>query len=249
MTRITRALFVVFAASQLLAGQAARAEPTDSAAVGQIVVTGSGKVTIPPTTGVFSITVTTFASRAAAAGEANARASKAVMDSLATSALAPGDIKGTELDVGPRWDYSGSESRRNGYSATNTIRIETDNLAGIGSVIDAALAAGATEVSDVSYRSKDIDAAREAALTRAVQAARAEAEVIARANGGTLGAMLLMNTKPGSMDEGFEQVIVAASRRASAPAAPRTSVRPSDIEVVREIEGRWRFVPGTPTAR
>lgn len=48
------------------------------------------------------------------------------------------------------------------------------------------------------------------------------------------------------MDEGFEQVIVAASRRASAPAAPRTSVRPSDIEVVREIEGRWRFVPGTP---
>ena len=249
MTRVTRALLVIFAASQLLVGNPVRAEPTDSAAVGQIVVTGSGEVTIPPTTGVFSVTVTTYASKAAAAGEANARASKAVMDALAASGLAPGDIKGTELDVGPRWDYSGSERRRNGYSAANTIRIETDNLAGIGSVIDAVLAAGATEVSDVSYRSKHIDAAREAALTKAVQAVRAEAEVIARANGGTLGAMLLMNTKPGSMGEGYEQVIVTAYRRASAPAAPPTSVRPSDIEVVREIEGRWRFVPGTPTAR
>ena len=243
MTRVTRALLVIFAASQLLVGNPVRAEPTDSAAVGQIVVTGSGEVTIPPTTGVFSVTVTTYASKAAAAGEANARASKAVMDALAASGLAPGDIKGTELDVGPRWDYSGSERRRNGYSAANTIRIETDNLAGIGSVIDAVLAAGATEVSDVSYRSKHIDAAREAALTKAVQAARAEAEIIARANGGSLGELVLMSTQPRATYGELNEVVVSANRVGSKAPVP-TEILPSDVTVTRSIEGRWRFVPG-----
>lgn len=244
MTRNARALLFILVAALPWTGTVARAESTEPAAAGQIVVTGSGKVTIPPTTGVFSITVTTTGAKAATASEANARISKAVMDALATSALAAGDVKGTDLEVGPRWNYDGDKPRQTGFDATNTIRISTDNLQGIGSVIDAALSAGATAVSDVTYQSKDIGAARDAALTKAVQAARAEAEIIARANGGTVGAMLLMSTRLGSMGGDLEEVVVTARSR-EAPAV-RTNTRPSDIEVSRQVEARWRFVPGTP---
>ena len=244
MRTCTHPRLAVLAAALALAAPAARADAPDPSPAGQIVVTGTGTVSIPPTKGSFSITVETAASTAAAASEANARISKAVMDALATSALAAGDIKGADLEVSPRWDYEEERRpRRTAYEATNTIRIETGNLKGIGSVIDAALSAGATGVSDVTFESSEIESARTTALTKAVQAARAEAEIIARANGGSLGELVLMNTQSRATYGELNEVVVSANRVGSKAPVP-TEILPSDVTVTRSIEGRWRFVAG-----
>ena len=240
----THPRLAVLAAALALAAPAARADAPDPSPAGQIVVSGTGTVSIPPTKGSFSITVETAASTAAAASEANARISKAVMDALATSALAAGDIKGADLEVGPRWDYEEDRRpRRTAYEATNTVRIETGNLKGIGSVIDAALSAGATGVSDVTFESSEIESARTTALTKAVQAARAEAEIIARANGGSLGELVLMNTQSRAMDVGHQDFVIVSTPKSGKVVTP-TEILPSEVTVIREIEGRWRFVPG-----
>jgi uncharacterized protein YggE len=210
---------------------------------GEIAVSGSGSVSVAPTTAAFTVTIETTGPTSAAAGEENARLSKAVRDALARSELKAGDIKGSSLNIGPRWDYEeGKRPRRSAFVATNSIRIETDNLAGVGSVIDVALSAGASEVSSVSFSSRDIEAARASALTKAVQDARRDAEIIAKANGGSLGALVLMNTPLQNRGYGGEQIILTAQRKGGGNLVP-SEITPEAITVSSSVEGRWVFVP------
>jgi uncharacterized protein YggE len=236
-------LFACVALLSIIGGPARSTEIASPSPGGQIAVSGTGSVTIPPTTASLSITITTTNSTAALASEDNARTSKAVSDALGRSELKPGDIKGSRLTVGPRWDYEeGRRPRRSAYEATNTIKVETENLSALGAVIDVALGAGASEISDVSFSSRDIESARASALTKAVQASRNEAEVIARANGGSLGALVLMNTQPRPRGYGLEEVVVTANRKRGSTVVP-SQIAPEDITVTSRIEGRWLFVP------
>lgn len=238
-------LFGCVALFSIFGGPARSMEIANPPTGGQISVSGTGSVTVPPTTASLTITITTTGTTAAIASDDNARTSKAVRDALARSELKSGDIKGSSLTVGPRWDYEeGRRPRRSAYEATNTIKVETENLSALGAVIDVALGAGASEVSDVSFTSRDIESARASALTKAVQASRNEAEVIAHANGGSLGALVLMNTQPQPRGYGLEEVVVTANRKRGSTVVP-SQISAEDITVTSRIEGRWLFVPGS----
>lgn len=236
-------LFGYVALLSIVGGPVLSMEIASPPSGGQIAVSGIGSVTVPPTTASLTVTIITTGPTAALASEDNARTSKAVRDALGRSELKPGDIKGSSLTVGPRWDFEeGRRPKRSAYEATNTIKVETENLNALGAVIDIALGAGASEISDVSFSSRDIESARASALTKAVQAARNEAEVIARANGGSLGALVLMNTQPQQRGYGLEEVVVTANRKRGSTAVP-SDIAPEDITVTSRIEGRWHFLP------
>ena len=74
-----------------------------------------------------------------------------------------------------------------GYTATNTVSAETDALGKAGDVIDAAVEAGANQLSGPSLTREDRDALEHEALRKAVAEARAKAEVLADAAGVSLG--------------------------------------------------------------
>jgi uncharacterized protein len=231
-----------------LVGFTAVAEPGAVDVPGQIIVSGHAEVTIAPTTAAFSIGVNTQAPTAAAAGEQNARLTKDVMAALERAGLTREEIKGTRVSVNRRWEYgtAGQRARTVAFEASNTIRIETHRLADVGVIIDAALAGGATSASDVSFRADRLDAARREALAQAVATARADAEALARAGGGSLGALLLLSTERGADFGGgaMNEMIVTASRAAAPPPVPTTIVA-GDITVSASVTGRWRFVaPG-----
>jgi uncharacterized protein len=76
-----------------------------------------------------------------------------------------------------------SQPRIVGYRATNTIQVEIDDLANVGPVIDAGIAAGANRVDDLMFRLRDDAAYRTRALHLAVQDARSKAQAIANATG------------------------------------------------------------------
>jgi len=216
------------------------------APVPQIVVAGRGEVVVPPTHGRFAIAVTTSGPTAAAAGADNARLSKAVSEALAAAGMTPAELLGTRLAVNAKWDYDdhGRRKGRPGYEATNTLRIESTRLERLGLLIDAALGAGATSVSDVAFAAHDATAARRRALALAVEDARGEAEAIARAAGGTLGDLLLVTTEQSAMaPAGGEEMMVTAARRALAPPPPPTSVAPGDIVIDAQVAASWGFVP------
>jgi hypothetical protein len=150
--------------------------------------------------------------------------------------------------TGPRWSYEeGRRGRRTAYESVNTFRISTGNLDDIGLYFDAALDAGATSVSTVEFAPQDIDRARRDALEQAVKAARADAEAMARAGGGTLGELLLLSTEQASPSRfGLEEIVVTARR---SELDESTELIPEDIEVTARVEAQWRFVPAEARAR
>lgn len=166
------------------------------------------------------------------------------MEALQRAHLPGSDVKGTSLLVSPRWEYDQKTRRqkRDGYQADNTIRIETALLGQLGSFIDAALEAGASDISQVDFSVTDADSARRQALAQAVTNARSDAEAIANAGGGTLGRLLQLSTEGTNTPLGavFREVAVSAPNRAAD--ATTTQVMPPQIKITGNVVAIWEFV-------
>jgi uncharacterized protein len=247
MRRLSRTAGFPVAIACVVCGLAARSacgQQTAQSPAPQIVVSGSAEVLIPPSTGSFSIGVLTSAQTAAAAAEENARISKAVLEGLGRAGVKSDEITGSRLGVRPQWEYDekGRHPKRSAFEATNTIQIATENLSKVGMFVDAALSAGATDASDIAFSAKDANEARRRALSQAVAAARADAEVMARAGGGALGELLLLSTERTNEVPGVElsEMAVAGARRTRETI--NTDVIPSQIKVSARVIARWRFV-------
>ena len=131
-------------------------------------------------------------------------------------------------------DTQYDRGRPNGYQATSTLQ-ERTSLGRVGPVIDAALGAGATNISRLSFESTKREAARLEALTRAVERARREAEAIARASGGRLGNLLSATTTGAVAFAGPEMRAVMRQDVATPITAP-------PLEVTATVTVHWAFV-------
>ncbi len=145
------------------------------------------------------------------------------------------------------YDYPKNQPPRvSGFSARNTIRAEVRRLDDLGKVIDAAINAGATDVSSIQYLASSTDEARRNALSTAVQQARSDAEVMARAAGGRLGRLISVSSSGVSQPIAIrgatlESVTVTA---AGGYAGPPTPINPGELNVVAFVFTRWEFVSG-----
>jgi uncharacterized protein len=211
----------------------------------QVVASGTSEVTIAATTATFSIDINSLAASAAAASDESTRISRAVSNALRTAGLSHDEIAQTQLTVSPRWEYDEAthKQKRTGYEAATMIQLETDRLDRVGTYMDAALTAGATGISAISFSAKDAHEARRRALAQAVLQARADAEAIARAGGGTLGQLLLLTAEPQNGPRGVEFSALSVTAARSIGGAERPNIVPSEIKVAATVVGHWRFVP------
>lgn len=255
MTAASRSLLVlpllVALAARSPAQAASSAASPGSEPIPSIEVTGSAEVTAPAARGAFSIGIEVTRPTAAEASSETARLTQAVTAALKQAGLAGSDLKGSRLTVNPQWSYDQKtqQRHRDGFEATTTLLVDSASLEHLGSYIDAALGAGATTVSDIQYSPADADSLRRDALTRAVRNARSEAETIAAAAGGQLGALLQIGTDGASSRPrpmGLQEVVVNAAR---AKGSVATDLMPQDIEVSASVSASWRFqsaAHGTP---
>jgi uncharacterized protein YggE len=86
-----------------------------------------------------------------------------------------------------------------GYTASNTVTAVIRRLADAGGVVDAAVGAGANQVSGPNLLASDQDAAYGNALRAAVANARRKAETLASASGLALGRITAITEGGGPM--------------------------------------------------
>ena len=208
-----------------------------------IITTGLGEARTAPDRALIQVGVQSRAATAAAASSANAARQRAIIDALVALGIPRAQIGTSQFNVYPemRHDPATQRERLVGYVVSNVVRVEIRALDRVSRAIDAALAQGANQVNSLVFYKDDTSAERQQALGRAVERARADAEVLARAAGGSLGELLALTTggSPGpiAMEKDFSAV-----RMAETPAP--TPIEPGE-EVVREqVTARWRFVPG-----
>jgi uncharacterized protein YggE len=129
-------------------------------------------------------------------------------------------------------DYN-DPKRANGYVASSSLSAELSNLSLLGSVVDAALGAGANEVSDIRFLPKNEEAARARALELAVQRARSDAEVLAKAAGTTLGPLILLTTQQVS------PIGAVLARSMSVDTSRATEIPPPEISIAASVLAQW----------
>lgn len=216
--------FPLFAGFAALAAPAAGAELQLQAQgpVVELVVTEVVKA--KPNIAEVGAGVTTEAPTAVEAMRRNAAAMDAVVSRIKALGIAPDDIQTTGINLGAQYDYDQPRQRQvfRGYQASNRVSVTLRKVPEAGRVLDALVAAGATDISGPSFSIEDDTAPRAQARKAALEKARRQAEEYARWAGYS-GVRLLQVSEavnPGRPMPYDGRVMAAAAEAKSTPVEP-----------------------------
>jgi len=156
------------------------------AATGPIVeLTVTENVEAEPDIVTVSAGVTTQARTAVEAMRSNAQAMTAVVDRIKQLGVAERDIQTTGINLGAQYDYDQTARRQvfRGYQASNRVSVKLRQIERTGEVLDALVAAGATDLGGPDWSIDDDTGARAQARRQAMETARARALDYARTAG------------------------------------------------------------------
>jgi uncharacterized protein len=165
----------------LLAGATRAGGSTAAATQHSIVVSGNGSVSVVPDRAQVSLGVSSDAKSASAALRANAGEMAKVIAAIKKEGIASADIRTDQVSLSPRYTDNGSAVV--GYAASNSVSVTVRKLDKVGGVIDAAVDAGANQVSGPNLTRGDQTGLYRAALRAAITNAKGKAQTIARASG------------------------------------------------------------------
>jgi uncharacterized protein YggE len=233
------ALVIVSAGALVASPRNAEAQVQTPTPSPQIVASGHGETRVVPDRATLTVSVETRGATAAAAGSENATRQRAILDAIRGVGIPSAQIATSGYNVWPEYAHQeGRAPRVTGYRAQNTVTVDVRQLDQIARVIDASLGAGATNIGGVSLYSSNVDSARRDALRSAVGKARADAEAMAQAAGGSLGALLELT----SVDYQVPTPRPLAMMRVSAQ-ADATPIEAGEQVVSATVTARWAFNP------
>ena len=196
-----------------------------------IVVSGNGEVSVRPDMANLSFAIETHAKNAAEAASRNAALAQKITDALKAKLGDKGKVSTGGYSLSP--DYEQHQGRPDaativGYSAQNSIEVETPAMNLLGELIDAAIGAGANRVNSLNFTLKNDTRPRSDALANASRDAQQQAQALAASLNVKLGRIITAST------EGAPRPVPLA--RTFAPAASamvtfKTPVEAGDITV------------------
>lgn len=168
--------------------------------------------------------VSTRAATAVEAMRLNAAAMGAVVQRIRSLGIAGDDIQTSGIDLGAQYDYDQARQRQvfRGYQASNRVSVTLRKVPDTGRVLDALVAAGATDISGPGFSIDDDAAPRAQARKAALDKAKSQAEEYARWAGYT-GVRLLQISEivnPGRPMPMVEARIAMASDAKATPVEP-----------------------------
>jgi uncharacterized protein YggE len=208
----------------------------------RIITSGEGQVRVTPDRASVSVGVQTKALTAAAAAADNARRQKAIIDTLKALGLGPDQIATQNYSVNPEMKYEPNTGvgRVVGYTVSNTVRVELKRMDQVGMVIDATLAKGANQIHSIQFTVSTAAEARRTAMADAVRDARADAEVLARAAGGTLGQLIELSSSSPPPRPMYGDVMAMSARAEKV----QTPIEPGEQTISASVSAVWQFLPG-----
>lgn len=239
---------VFVAAASALTAPAIAAPQIDVAATGPVVeLNVFESVEVAPDIATIGAGVTSEAPSASEALRQNSAEMQKVVARIKALGIAERDIQTTGINLNARYDYDQATQRQifRGYQASNRVSVILREIGETGRVLDALVAAGATDLNGPTFGIDDDTAATDAARTRAIARANAQAKAYA-AMLGYQGARVLTITEgmagSGPMPE-------MAKGRAMSDVAAAPPVQPGmvsagiNVTVAYELTGA-----GTPPA-
>lgn len=163
-----------------------------------ITVQGQGTVSAKPDLVTLSLGVQTTGETAKEALRLNSQQMTGVLQAIRAAGIEQEDIQTSGINLYPVYEdrslvQPGEQRQIVGYRASNDVSVRVHDIDKAGSVLDAAVTAGANQVGGVRFGLSDTDTIVTDALIAAVQNAQAKAQTIADTLGVQLGAALVVN--------------------------------------------------------
>ncbi len=229
-------LLLLFAVAALIAvaalagvGRPEAARGDIGATADSVTATGHGVVTVAPDQATVTAGVHTQATSAADALSQNAALMNKVIAALESAGGS--DLQTQQVSLYPRTDDTGNVT---GYVADDSVSASA-KIADAGGLVDAAVAAGANNVSGPTLSVSDQDAQYREALKRAVQDARAKAQALAEAGGFGVGPVSIVTEQSNAPQPLFEAAAGKAAAAPSTPVEPGTQDITADVTVTFAI--------------
>jgi len=211
-----------------------------------IVVTGSGDVSAAPDRAAVNLGAVAEAKQAVEAQKQLNQIMQRVVKDIRAMGISDEKIRTDRLTLYPVYSNPGRKTDQEpeaprivGYRATNSVRVQVDDLDRVGSVIDAGITAGANQLANLSFELRDDSKYRQEALKLAAQEARVKAETIAAAMSLQLGEVVEIREEGARMP-------YPAERKYAATASSGTPVQPGQIEVSAGVSIRFKLYPPKP---
>ena len=203
----------------------------------QSVVTVSDEaiVSATPDRALIEIAVVNRAATARVAATENATRTERVLAAIRGAVKGHAKIETAQYGLTPNYDYpreSNGRPRLTGYTASNTVRVTSDDLGDVGPAIDAAVADGANNVQNLQFTLRDRHAAETRALRDAAERARMKADALASALGLKVVRVLEV-VENGPVVRPFVGRMMAVE--ANMAQAASTPIQPGDVDVRAQV--------------
>ena len=236
MNRILAAL--VIAAIPMTFAFSASAQNTPAGRT--IEVGGNGEARTSPDNAQLSVAIETTGKTAEEAASRNASLADKVTAALKSKLGDKGKISTGGYSLNPQYDQRpGHENPAIvGYTASNSIVVETGAIDLVGALIDSAISAGANRFDYLNFTVKNDVKARAEAVAVATRDARAQADALASALGVKLGKVVRASTlaQPRPIVMQRAEMPMIASARAATPVEPGEITVSATVSLTFEIE-------------
>jgi uncharacterized protein len=201
-------------------------------------ISADGEVHPAPDMAVITLGVSNQAPTAAEAMTATNTAMARVISAIKTAGIDARQIQTSSLSLAPQYTYEQNRPPKlNGYEASNQVTVSVLDLTRVGPVADAVVAAGATNIGQISFGLRSRVPAENLARLAAVKALQDKAAIYADAAGYHIRR--LVNLSEG----GFVTTPpppIPLMRQAEAMAAP-TPVETGELTVRVQVSGEFEL--------
>ncbi len=205
--------------------------PQPPAPPGPPVVVASGVATVKraPDQAFVTFTTESRATRPAEAQKLNAQAMTQVQEAVKRAGIPTDAVRTLSFNLREDVDWVNGKRTSRGYVVSNAIEVRADKLDDLGRLLDAAVTAGATNVSNIRFELKDRSGAEREAVRLAVADARSRADAAAEGAGTkVVNVVRIEETSDRNMPPPMPMMRMAEARVA---AAPETPVVAGEIEI------------------
>lgn len=227
--------------SEVASAQSATPTPAPGSPRSDIGVSGMGRVFVQPDMAIASIGVDITAPTLAEATQQANDKMTAVINAIKAQGVDAKDIQTTSYNVYPITNQpkEGETAKITGYRVSNIVTVKIRNIANVGKVLDAAIAAGANSVNSVYFTVDDPSKAESEARTLAVKDAMAKAQTLASAAGVKVGKITTISELAGGVQP-LDKTVEYAPAPAAGGAGP---VEIGQNEIVVTVEMHFEIAP------
>ena len=211
----------------------------------KLTVTGNGSVTVTADCVTITLGVEETAKEVSEAQNSVNTRINAIYDALLAAGLESKEIGTDSLSIDAEYDsFSRGNPKLTGYTARNTLKIQTDKLDQAGAYIDAAFAAGANTLDYIRFSARNTEEAQQQALRLAVQQARAKAETLADASGLKIASVVSIEEETNAYGGYGSGAIYTNARMSMESASDSTLVQASSLEVTATVTMEFALAEG-----